>query len=144
MTEFMSARTSILDPGWLPYRIASLVVGKPLWWALEQIGIVDSERHLSSDSLQVDWSGEYVFVELLEQATDAVLALQEARVTGPADALYTIEGFRKTFASIFSASEQPALSETDTRILIKFLERERKAVVTDNEVSTLRPPKKRY
>lgn len=98
---------------------------------------------MSSDSLQVDWSGEYVFVELLEQATDAVLALQEARVTGPADALYTIEGFRKTFASIFSASEQPALSEMDTRILIKSLERERKAVVTDNEVSTLRPPKKR-
>ena len=135
----MSAPTSILVPGWLPYRIASFVVGKPLWWALEQIGIVenDSEDHQDSNSLQADWFGEYVFVELLEHAADAVLTLQEAHATGPADALYTIEGFKKTFASIFSVSEQSTLSETDAKVLIKFLERERKAVVTDNEVSTL-------
>ena len=135
----MSAPTSILVPGWLPYRIASFVVGKPLWWALEQIGIVenDSEDHQDSNSLQADWFGEYVFVELLEHAADAVLTLQEPHATGPADALYTIEGFKKTFASIFSVSEQSTLSETDAKVLIKFLERERKAVVTDNEVSTL-------
>jgi len=139
MSEFMSAPTSILVPGWLPYRIASFVVGKPLWWALEQIGIVenDSEDHQDSNSLQADWFGEYVFVELLEHAADAVLTLQEPHATGPADALYTIEGFKKTFASIFSVSEQSTLSETDAKVLIKFLERERKAVVTDNEVSTL-------
>jgi len=120
--------------------------GKPLWWALEQIGIVDndSEDHQNSNSLQADWFGEYVFVELLEHAADAVLTLQETHATGPADALYTIDGFRKTFASIFSVSEQSALSETDAKVLIKFLEQERKAVVTDNEVSPLRPPKKQW
>ena len=146
MSEFMSVPTSILVPGWLPYRIASFVVGKPLWWALEQIGIVDndSEDHQNSNSLQADWFGEYVFVELLEHAADAVLTLQETHATGPADALYIIEGFRKTFASIFSVSEQSALSETDAKVLIKFLEQERKAVVTDNEVSPLRPPKKQW
>jgi len=139
MSEFMSATTSILVPGWLPYRIASFVVGKPLWWALEQIGIVDndSEGHQNSNSLQVDWFGEYVFVELLEHAADAVLTLQKARATGLADALYTTEDFRKTFGSIFSVSKQSALSETDAKVLIKFLERERKAIVTDNEVSIL-------
>jgi len=119
-------------------------VGKPLWWALEQIGIVDddSEGHQNQNSLQVDWFGDYVFVELLEHAADAVLTLQEAHATGLADALYTIEGFRKTFASIFSVSGHSALSETDAKVLIKFLERERKAVVTDSEVSAFQSTKK--
>lgn len=131
LPEFMSARISIYDSGWLPYRIASFVVGRPLWWALGQIGVIGDEN-VSSSSQRDDWYGEYVLMELLEKAADTVMALQEAKMTGPADALYTLEDFRKSFASIFDPVKQTLLSGTDTKIIIKFLERERKTLVVDN------------
>ncbi|KXN92206.1 hypothetical protein AN958_08659 [Leucoagaricus sp. SymC.cos] len=134
LPEFISRRVSIYDPGWLPYRIASFVVGKPLWWALKQVGIVGDEGYLSSESRQKDWFGEYVFVGLVERAADAVIAMQEARMTGPADALYTLDDFRKSFAPIFGLPDRPILSEIDARIILKHLERERGAIVVDDEV----------
>ncbi|KAF9454637.1 hypothetical protein P691DRAFT_754563 [Macrolepiota fuliginosa MF-IS2] len=134
--KFMASKTSIYDAGWLPYRIASFVVGRPLWWALEQVGIVGDEGVLTSIShsqKETDWWGEYVFVEHVERAADAVLSLQESKTTGPADALYTLDGFRKSFASVFDASND-SLHEVDTRIILKYLERERRVLVLDTEV----------
>lgn len=133
----MASKVSIYDAGWLPYRIASFVVGRPLWWALEQVGIVGDEGILSSTShsqKESDWWGEYVFVELVESAADAVMSLQESRMTGPADTLYTWQGFRKSFASVFGSSNE-LLNEVDTRVILKYLERERKVLVLDTEVS---------
>lgn len=136
----MNSKVSLYDPGWLPYRIASFVVGQPLWWALERVGIVGDEGILTSTSRsrkETDWWGEYVLLQLVERAADAIMSLQETRTTGPADALYTFEGFRRTFASISGGSNQQ-LNERDARVLIKYLERERRVLVLDDEVNMIR------
>ncbi|KAJ3524539.1 hypothetical protein NMY22_g10955 [Coprinellus aureogranulatus] len=39
LSEFLSLKSSIYATSSLPVRVASYLVGKPLWWSLEQIGI---------------------------------------------------------------------------------------------------------
>ena len=41
LSEFLTSRDSVYDSEWLPTRLAAYVVGKPLWWLLEQLGIVN-------------------------------------------------------------------------------------------------------
>lgn len=135
-TEFMNARNSVYDPGWLPGRIATFVVGKPLWWALEQMGVVGEDGILGgvgSSDKDTGWWGEYVVLALVEKAADEVLVSQAAKVGGPGDMLYSFEGFRKEFASILG-SDLGNLSQGDTQVLLRFLERDRRSVVVDSEV----------
>jgi hypothetical protein len=49
-----------------------------------------------------------------------------------ADTLYNFDSFRATFAA--SALPGVTLSDKDLRVLLKFLERDRRAVVTEGEV----------
>ncbi|KAF7778602.1 hypothetical protein Agabi119p4_2947 [Agaricus bisporus var. burnettii] len=135
LNEFMSSKVSVYDSGWLPYRIASFVVGRPLWWALEQVGIVGDEGILTSSSQTKEtvWWGDYVSLPLVEKAADAVMSMQAMRMTGPADTLYTFEGFRRSFGPIFGESNH-LLNDMDARVLVKYLERERKAMILDDQV----------
>lgn len=50
-----------------------------------------------------------------------------------ADALYDFASFRAAFAEY--ALPDVILSDTDIRVLLKFLQRDRKVLVSDNEVS---------
>lgn len=135
-SEFLTAKDSIYNPAWLPSRIAAFVIGKPLWWSLEQLGIVGDEGLFgnSSSDRQKDtgWWGDYVVVSLLERAADEVLQIQREKVGRASDKLYTFEGFRKVFGSVLAMG--PTLTEEDTKILLKFLERDRKAIVFDTKV----------
>jgi hypothetical protein len=122
---------SVHDPGWLPYRVAAFVVGKPLQWALHQLNLDSSEDEGDTER----WNrikGDYVLVGVAERAADAVLASQGARGVSLADALYSFDSFRTTFAA--SALPGVTLSDKDLRILIKFLERDRRVVITEKEV----------
>jgi charged multivesicular body protein 7 len=122
---------SIHEPGWLPFRVAAFVVGKPLQWALQQLSLIGPDD--ASDTER--WNhvkGDYVLVGVVERAADAVLASQRGRSVDLADSLYNFDSFRATFAS--SALPGVTLSDKDLRVLIKFLERDRRAVITDKEV----------
>ncbi|KAG6918110.1 hypothetical protein DXG01_016297 [Tephrocybe rancida] len=135
--DFLSAQKSIYDPGWLPARIAAFIVGKPLWWALEQMGIVGEEGVLGGGNgarSQKDtaWWGEYVIVALVEKAADEVLERQAAKVGGAGDRIYSLDGFKQEFGSVVGA-EGP-LTEGDSMVLLRFLDRERSKVVFDKEV----------
>jgi len=134
--DFLSAKDSIYDPGWLPGRIAAFVVGKPLWWALQQIGVVGEEGLLGGGSSRshkdTTWWGEYVFISLLERAADKVLERQAGKIRGVGDRLYSFDGFRQEFGSVLGAED--ALTEGDATVLLKFLERDKKAVLYDKEV----------
>ena len=110
------------------------MLGKPLWWALEQLGIVDEDDPSSSGAASRDWWGEYVVLALVERAADAVISLQGDKPSGVADRLYTIEGFRKEFSP---ALGQTLLGEVDTKVLLRFLERDRHVLFVDNEVGLL-------
>ncbi|KAF8163455.1 Snf7-domain-containing protein [Crassisporium funariophilum] len=139
LPEFLSAKVSIYNPGWLPTRIAAYVVGKPLWWALEQMGVVGEEGLLGSGSRQhhhkdTSWWGEYVLVPLVERAADAVVERQEAMMASPGDALYTMESFREAFAGIGGVEDDTALRETDAKVLLKYLQRDRGVVAVDKDV----------
>ena len=122
---------SVHDPGWLLYRVATFVVGKPLQWALHQLNIIGPDEEEDTER----WNhikGHYVLVGVVEHAADAVLALQRGRGVSLADTLYNLDSFRATFAS--AALPGVALSDKDLCVLVKYLERDRRAVITEKEV----------
>ncbi|EMD38002.1 hypothetical protein CERSUDRAFT_152616 [Gelatoporia subvermispora B] len=135
LSDFLNASKSIYDPGWLPYRIASFVVGRPLWWALEQLSLVDSED-VSSASDRDRWKkmqGDYVILSLLERAADDVVQHQREKFTGSlADQLYDREGFKKEFSG--RALGGVVLSDLDLKVLLKYLERDKKVLVVQGDV----------
>lgn len=119
------------DPGWLPYRVAAFVVGKPVQWALHQLNLIGSDDESDAER----WNhikGDYVLVDVVGRAADAVLALQRVRSVSLADNLFSFDSFRTTFAA--SALPGVTLSDKDLRVLIKFLERDRRVVITEKEV----------
>ena len=131
LQQFLTMLQSVHDPGWLPYRVAAFVVGKPLQWALHQLNLISAEDESDTER----WNrikGDYVLVGLAERAADAVLALQRTRGVSLADTLYSFDSFRATFAA--SAFPGATLSDKDLRVLVKFLERDRRVVITDREV----------
>ena len=138
VSEFLSLKASIYSASSLPIRIASYVVGKPLWWALEQIGIVGEEGILGTSSRDhhrgTAWHGDYVVVSLLEKAAAAVLELHRVNMAGPADALYSLDTFKSTFGSVLGHDATKPLSDQDAKLLLRFLERDRRLVVYDREV----------
>ena len=135
LNRFLTASQSIYDPGWLPYRIASYVVGKPLWWALQQTGVVGSGDVIESDTQR--WKrvkGDYVLRDLVESAAQGILAHQRTKETGTfADKLYTVESFKREFSSV--ALPDVILSDLDMKVLLKHLERDMKVVVVDGKVA---------
>lgn len=106
LNQFRTSTQSIYDPGWLPYRIASFVIGKPLWWTLQQLSLVSSDDGGGSETDAQRWKkvkGDYVVVSLLEQAAAAVLHKQESKAgLSLADSLYTFDGFKKEFGKCAS------------------------------------------
>ncbi|KAJ7271980.1 Snf7-domain-containing protein [Mycena haematopus] len=129
-SDFLNSRESIYDPGWLPGRIVAYVVGKPLWWALEQLGVVGEEGFLTaSPAKDTTWWGDYVVISLVEAAASDILTKQSLKSTGPGDALYSFESFKRTFSP-----DSRVLTDADAKVLIRFLERDRRAVVVDKDV----------
>lgn len=115
------------------------MVGKPLWWALEQVGIVGEEGLLGQGSggqhhKDMGWWGAYVMVHLVEAAADAVLEMQEEIQVTAGDALYTMDTFRSTFGGVSANGTDEPLRETDAQVLIKYLERDRGVIAVDKEV----------
>jgi len=135
LNQFLTTTQSIYDPGWLPYRIASYVIGQPLWWALQQTGVVGSGDVIESDTQR--WKrvkGDYVLRDLVESAAQGVLAHQRAKETGTfADKLYTVESFKREFSGV--ALPDVVLSDLDMKVLLKHLERDMNAVVVDGKVA---------
>jgi charged multivesicular body protein 7 len=132
--QFLSMSHPVHDPGWLPYRVAAFVVGTPIRWALGQLNLIGSDDESDTER----WSrikGDYVLVGVVERAADTVLASQRAQSASLADTLYTFDSFRATFAA--SALPGVTLSDKDLCVLVKFLERDRRAVVTEKEVRLL-------
>ncbi|TFY63276.1 hypothetical protein EVJ58_g3334 [Rhodofomes roseus] len=137
LPDFLNSAKSVYDPGWLPLRIATYVVGKPLWWALKQLSIVSSDDSVLGDaSYNEQWRkvrGDYVLLSVLERAADNVIQRQWSKgALSLADSLYNAESFRREFAA--HALDDVVLSELDMRILLRYLERDKKVLVTQGGV----------
>lgn len=136
LPQFLNSVQSIYDPGWLPLRIANYVIGKPIWWALQQLNVVASDEggHESDTERWKKVKGDYVLLDLVESASQNVVSQQRSKgAVVPTDQLYTVDSFREEFASV--ALPDVVLSDLDIKVLIKFLERDQKVVVVDREVS---------
>ncbi len=136
VSPFLSSTPSIYDAGWLPYRIASYVVGKPLWWALQQLSIVGADDFSGHGGDTERWKkvrGDYVVLSLLERAGDGVLQKQQSKTgVSLSEELYNFDGFKREFAG--DALDGVVLSELDVKVLLKYLERDKKAIVVQDEV----------
>lgn len=132
LSQFLTSQQSVYDLGWLPYRIASFVVGKPLWWAMEQLDIVRSEDSYTEAETWKKIEGDYVMLGLVVQAADTLETLRVGTGFSPADNLYTFEDFRREFGA--KVLPGVVLSEIDIKVLIKFLERERRVVVQNGDI----------
>lgn len=98
--------------------------------------IVRSEDTYSEAEMWKRVEGEYVFLQLVEQAADAVEASSGGLCL--ADRLYTVATFRKTFGT--KVVPGVSLSETDTRVLLRYLERDRMVLVQDKDVRLFASP----
>ncbi|CAE6516638.1 unnamed protein product [Rhizoctonia solani] len=107
-------------------------VGRPLWWALQQTGLV------GDDVIRETW-GDFVIVANVEAAAKKVIDAQRAKGgIGPASVLYTFASFRQTFGSLAAQHPGAELSETDARVLVKHLERDRGCVVVDRQEDVIK------
>lgn len=104
---------------------------------MKQLSIVSAdETILGNISYGEKWKrvkGDYVIVSLLERAADSVVARQRSKGgLSLADTLYNMESFREEFAA--HALDDVVLSKLDIRVLVRYLERDRKVVVSQGEV----------
>jgi charged multivesicular body protein 7 len=131
LKSFLSAKEPIHDNGWLGVRIANFVVRKPLWWALEALGLAGEEVE---DTRQ--WWGDHVVISLVEQAANAVQERQRKKpAAGPSGSLYSFESFRKEFSGCLSSHPDFLMSEMDGKVLTRYLERDAKIIIVENEVT---------
>lgn len=71
---------------------------------------------------------------LLERAAEAVLAKQEEEAgLSLADSLYSFDGFKRQFSRV--ALDGVTLSDLDLKVLLRFLERDKHAIVRQGDVS---------
>ena len=132
----MTSTTPVYNRRSLAYEVVSHALGKPLWWALEQLSLVDSEHVEPEEVLWKKVKGKYVVLTNVEKVADVIAeALRQNVTSSPADSLYSFESFRRRFNHIGAALEDTALSDTDLRVLLKFLDRDRKIIVTEGDVS---------
>ncbi|CEL51560.1 putative protein C1604,18c OS=Schizosaccharomyces pombe (strain 972 / ATCC 24843) GN=SPBC1604.18c PE=3 SV=1 [Rhizoctonia solani AG-1 IB] len=133
LKRFLDLSGSIYLPeSGLAYRIASTLVGRPLWWALQQTGFV------GDDVIRETW-GDFVVLANVEAAAKKVIDAQRAKGgIGPASALYTFASFRQAFADISAQHPGATLSETDVRALVRHLERDRSCMVVDRQADVIK------
>ncbi|KAJ3934842.1 MAG: Snf7-domain-containing protein [Lentinula lateritia] len=155
LTTFISLATSLYSSKSrsyltvIPSFFLSYVVAKPLWWALEQVGVVGEDSLASSVSstfssfgsatskTNTQWYGDYVLLHLVERAGNAILESQRLKNTGPSDALYTFDSFRTEFAECVIGSDSKdkmTMSELDMKVILRYLERDKGVVMVENGV----------
>ena len=73
-------------------------------------------------------------VRSVEEAANRVQDVLREDAISPADTLFDMDGFRRKFGKVVQQGDSDVLTDTDARILLKFLERDRKSVVIKEEV----------
>lgn len=99
---------------------------------MQQLDIVRSEDSYTEAEMWKKIEGDYVMLGLVVQAADTLETMRDGVGLSPADNLYTFEDFRREFGAKILPGV--VLSEMDTKVLIKFLERERRVVVQNDDV----------
>ncbi|KIO28038.1 hypothetical protein M407DRAFT_72413 [Tulasnella calospora MUT 4182] len=139
LPTFLKSAVSIHYQPSLAYRVASFVVGRPLWWALSQLPFVgDDGSSLTSEQRWANYKGDYVVLSILKQAADAIIARQKSKPPGFTESLYTRQSFQAEFESV--ALKGATLSQLDVDVVLKYLERDARVVIVEkNAVKFVEP-----
>lgn len=131
LREFLDAKESIYHRPWSVWNLAT--------WTMKQLGVADM---LKNDSLP---SGQFVVVANLEQAGKTF-----SERNGPAAAAAAASAqsrFERTFSkahfhSTFNdqLADGKHLSETDMEVLLRFLSRDKGAILYDGTTVKIKPP----
>ncbi|EJU05330.1 hypothetical protein DACRYDRAFT_46449 [Dacryopinax primogenitus] len=135
LMSFLTSPYSIYDTSSLPWKTATYLIGKPIWWAMGQLRLV-GDRIPADESVASRWKrakGKYVIKANLEKAADAILEHEQSKShLSIVDRLHNAASFLKEYREV--AFPGVVLSETDVKALLKYLERDRKAIVMEKEV----------
>jgi len=83
--------------------------------------------------------GDFVILANVENAAKSVIDAQQAKgAIGPSSALYSFASFRQEFGHHAIVHADASLSETDVRVLVKHLERDRGCVVVDKQADIIK------
>ncbi|EIN07271.1 Snf7-domain-containing protein [Punctularia strigosozonata HHB-11173 SS5] len=129
LQAFLTAPTSIYTPTSLAWRVASNVVGKPVWWALKQTGLVPDDVQPERERWRTA-KGDYVVLALLEDAAEKILEMQERSYGTPKDLIFSLESFKTEFGSVVEGG----LSDSDVKVVLKYLARDKGAVKVEREL----------
>ncbi|CAO1621751.1 unnamed protein product [Sympodiomycopsis kandeliae] len=135
-TPFSSPLSSSSSKSRIPSArsVAGFVIGKPLWWALSQMGI-SGQGDEEEDEMR-EWQkvkGQWVVWANLEAVGEKVFKAHIAKgASSPLDCLYSLTSFKSLIADT-----NPELSETDIRVLLKYLSRDRKVASVESNLIKL-------
>ncbi|CAG8713471.1 13984_t:CDS:2 [Gigaspora margarita] len=111
--EFISTQ----NQSWTSWIVSKFIVN-PIYWRLQKL--------ISSGNY---YSAKWVKMDTLKEAAIRVLQYQEKHgINGITDNLYTLSSFKAEFATV--AMPNVTLSDFDIKILIIYLESERKVLIT--------------
>ena len=141
LSQYLNSTSPIAGPSrgkasWIPSAgtVVKFVVGKPLWWAMSNMGLTSSPDE-EQDELK-EWKrakGSWVVWENLEKAAEALLSDHFASPRlSPLESLFTLEAFKTTLRT-----SQPHLSETDVRLVLKYLSRDRRVAAVEKSIVKL-------
>ncbi|CAG8679746.1 7013_t:CDS:2, partial [Cetraspora pellucida] len=113
--EFISTQ----NRSWTGWIISKYIL-HPIYWGIQKL--ISSRNYYSS---------KWVKMDTLKEAACRVIQHQEKHgINGVTDNLFTLSSFKAEFAAI--AMPKVTLSDFDLKILITYLESERKILITDS------------
>ncbi|ORY00432.1 hypothetical protein K493DRAFT_405919 [Basidiobolus meristosporus CBS 931.73] len=117
--------------GWGSWLVDTLLTS-PLLWGLQKLSLSDNSKSKGSKT-------KYVLMHLLKEAGDKASRLQaESSTFGVTDCLMSFQEFQDKFeGNIFEGVQ---LSEDDIHVLIRYLEKNRKAVAIRYKTTENSPP----
>ncbi|PVF94856.1 hypothetical protein CPB86DRAFT_788647 [Serendipita vermifera] len=137
LSQFLSSSVSIYEGGSVVGRVADLLIKRSFWWALEHLNLVSPDASESATSLWKRVVGDYVVISVVEKLADSIIAAQDEKTSLTlSDSLYNTELFKKHAESCLKGTSLPikSLSDTDIKVLLKYLSRDRRLIVIQGEV----------
>lgn len=137
MHDFVHGKISVYDEKWT----AALNPMAVLSWGVKSltnlVGLSGSSTPAETESKVV--AKEYVLLPNLEEVAGHVLETVSRQSTSMVDRIYSVEMFKNEFREIDDGQVERPLGETDFKVLLKYLSRDREEIAFDGHVSLLTP-----
>ena len=124
--DFLSTDRSIYHKSWVPSPWTVLQ------WGLQQIGLAGTESYEGTVGARKLKTAAFVLVEALEKVGAQILAAREKAGQSLTDRILS----REAFAQDLAALRGTHVPEEDLRLLLRYLERDKQALSSDDKVGS--------